>query len=68
MAIAGRWKGLGALPEDLRERLDALPAWLARRGVDLASLFGSAAREPAQAHDVDLAFLRSGGPVYELRA
>lgn len=67
MANAQRWKGVRALPEDLEARLDALPAWLARHSVELAYLFGSAARKPAEAHDLDLALLRSVGPVYELR-
>lgn len=67
MAIAERWEGHRALPEDLTERLDALPDWLSGQGVDLAYLFGSAAREPAGANDVDLAVLRRDGPAYELR-
>lgn len=67
MAITQRWKGVRALPGDLKERLDALPAWLARHGVELAYLFGSAARNPGDAHDLDLALLRSVGSVYELR-
>lgn len=61
MSNAEKWRGFAPLPDDIDQRLAALPPWLAEQGVRLAYLFGSLARPAAERlsapHDVDLALL-----------
>jgi predicted nucleotidyltransferase len=59
MSSLGKWHRFKELPDDLKERLGALPELLAAEGVLLAYLFGSQAKEGA-GQDVDLALLMAG--------
>lgn len=60
MNKAEKWQRFKDLPEDLQDRLAALPALLAGEEVLLAYLFGSLARE-GSGQDVDLALLMPEG-------
>lgn len=70
MGHPARWDGFERLPDDLRERVERLPAYLEAEGVLVAYLFGSLVeddeprREPK---DVDLAVLLDAGAVWTLR-
>lgn len=63
MSISERWRRTRPLPEDIGERIAALPALLAAGGVRLAYLFGSLARGE-EGQDVDLALLAGDGPAF----
>jgi len=64
VGIKERYSRLRPLPPDISRRLEALPAVLAGHPLRLAYLFGSAARDPATASDVDLAVLPADGFSY----
>lgn len=77
MANLERWKRFDDLPDDLRERLERLPALFEERGVRLAYLFGSLAVDAEEAEeagdagvpgDVDLAILAGECSVHLLRS
>jgi len=57
MAVREKYAHLPPLPADIRQRLARVPELLARHPVRLAYLFGSAARCPEEANDIDLAVL-----------
>lgn len=57
MSVRERYARLPPLGREARERLREIPALLERHPVRLAYLFGSCARFPEQAEDVDLAIL-----------
>lgn len=61
MSNPENWRGFAPLPDDIDQRLAALPLWLADQGVRMTYLFGSlaqpAAERPFTPHDVDLALL-----------
>ncbi len=61
MSNPEKWRGFAPLPDDIDQRLAALPPWLTGQGVRLAYLFGSLARpaaeRPVAPNDVDVALL-----------
>ncbi|MDQ7848890.1 MAG: nucleotidyltransferase domain-containing protein, partial [Armatimonadota bacterium] len=64
MGIKERYARLPPLPPDISRRLEALPSVLVGHPLRLAYLFGSAARDPATASDIDLAVLPADGFSY----
>lgn len=61
MSVREKYAQLPPLAEDSRERLQRIPELLARHPVRLAYLFGSCARSPEEAVDVDLAIFPDAG-------
>lgn len=57
MSVREKYARFPPLVDDLKERLQKLPALFERHPVRLAYLFGSCARFPEQAQDIDLAVL-----------
>ncbi|WP_299044716.1 hypothetical protein [uncultured Thermosynechococcus sp.] len=57
MAVREKYAHLPGLPRDIRQRLEQLPALIARHPVRLAYLFGSAGDHPESGSDIDLAIL-----------
>jgi len=71
MGIPERWKRHSPLPQDIEERLESLALLLEKKGVLLAYLFGSLAKNgekaPRQPGDVDLAVLTEEEPAWRLQ-
>lgn len=61
MAVREKYARMPALPCDIRQRLERLPALIARHSVSLAYLFGSARDYPESGNDIDLAILPDKG-------
>lgn len=61
MSVREKYASFPPLAEDLMERLRGIPALLERHAVRLAYLFGSCARSPEEAEDIDLAILPDVG-------
>ena len=66
MSISERWYKFSELPSDIEQRLAQLIPLLKQEGVQSAYLFGSLGRGQL-GHDVDLAILTRGEPVFHLR-
>lgn len=66
VSVRGRWKGFAELPAEVERLLPGLREIFEGAGVRLGYVFGSLTRsEPP--HDVDLALLAGGIPIFELR-
>ena len=61
MSVQEKYAFFPPLAEDLEERLQKIPALLERHAIRLAYLFGSCARAPKEAVDVDLAIFPDTG-------
>ncbi|MEW6232653.1 MAG: nucleotidyltransferase domain-containing protein [Chloroflexota bacterium] len=66
MGIAERWEKFRELPPNIEQALGKLIPLFENEGVLLAYLFGSLSKGRA-GHDVDLAILTGGTPVFRLR-